>query len=192
MKSDLDGRIDAEAARATSLAMMVADSPSARLAMENSDRQALLTEFRPVFKLLRQLGAIDQFQFHVPPATSLVRLHQPGKYGDDLSALRPTVVDANRNGEVVSGIESGVAGLGIRRRGACSKDGRHLGTVEFGAALGDPLLKSFTKATVLFAAMTCPTPGLSKPIGSTLPVRIADEIQKLAQHRPGPPVLGGR
>jgi methyl-accepting chemotaxis protein len=105
LKSDLDGRIDAEATRATSLAIMVSESPSAQLAMENADRTALLTEFRPVYESLRQLGAIDQFQFHVPPATSFVRLHQPGKYGDDLSALRPTVVDANRTGKIVSGIE---------------------------------------------------------------------------------------
>src|ERR671920_288646 len=89
LKSDLDSRIDAEAARATSLAMMVAESPSARLALETADRQALLAEFRPVYESLRQLGAIDQFQFHVPPATSFVRLHQPAKYGDDLSTLRP-------------------------------------------------------------------------------------------------------
>jgi hypothetical protein len=65
-KSDLDSRIDAEATRATSLATMVAESPSARVALETADRQALLTEFRPVYDSLRQLGAIDQFQFHVP------------------------------------------------------------------------------------------------------------------------------
>src|SRR5688500_6089896 len=45
LKNDLESLIDAEASRAISLAMMVADSPSARLAMETADRQALLAEF---------------------------------------------------------------------------------------------------------------------------------------------------
>ena len=88
-------------------------------------------------------------------------------------------------GKVVAGIESGVAGLGIRGVAPVSKDGRHLGTVEFGAALGDPLLKSFTMANGSFAAIYVPDAGPLKPIGSTLPARIADDIQKLAQNSQG-------
>jgi methyl-accepting chemotaxis protein len=91
------------------------------------------------------------------------------------------VVEANRTGKVVSGIEAGVAGLGIRGVAPVSKDGRLLGTVEFGAALGDPLLKSFTTATGSFAAIYVSDAGALKPIGSTLPVLIAEDILKLAQ-----------
>jgi methyl-accepting chemotaxis protein len=184
LKSDLNARIDAEAMRAKSLAMLVAESPEAQLSMETADRQTLLSIFGPMYESIRQSATLDQFQFHLPPATSLVRLHQPAKFGDDLSSLRPMVVEANRSGKLLAGIESGVAGLGIRGVAPVSKDGRHLGTVEFGATLGEPLLRSFTNGTGAFAAIFVTDNGGLKLIGSTLPQRIADDIRQLAQTSP--------
>jgi methyl-accepting chemotaxis protein len=181
LKSDLNSRIDAEAMRAKSLAMLVAESPEAKLAMEAADRQALLSIFGPMYESVRQSAALDQFQFHVPPATSLLRLHQPAKYGDDLSAIRPMVVEANKSRKPLAGMEMGVAGVGIRGIAPVSKDGRHLGTVEFGATLGDPLLRSFTNVTGAFAAIFISDGGVLKPVGSTLPPRIADDLRQLAQ-----------
>src|SRR3954471_6012150 len=98
LKSDLNSRIDAEAMRAKSLAMLVAESPEAKLSMETADCQTLLSLVRPMEGSIRQSAPLDQSQFPLPPATSLVRLHQPAKFGDDLSSLRPMVVEANRSG----------------------------------------------------------------------------------------------
>ncbi|WP_114679260.1 cache domain-containing protein [Desulfotruncus alcoholivorax] len=48
---------------------------------------------------------IEQFQFHLAPATSFLRQHAPEKYGNDLSSLRNTVLECNKTGKVVQGLE---------------------------------------------------------------------------------------
>jgi PAS domain S-box-containing protein len=83
-------------------------------------------------ELKKQFG-IKQFQFHTPPATSFLRLHKVSKYGDDLSSFRKTVVEANEKKTVVSGIEVGRGGLGLRIVHPINYFGDHLGSLEFGS-----------------------------------------------------------
>jgi methyl-accepting chemotaxis protein len=61
-----------------------------------------------------------------------LRLHKVQKYGDDLSSFRKTVVEANSTKQIVSGIEVGVGGLGVRLVHPVTLDGSHIGTMEFG------------------------------------------------------------
>jgi methyl-accepting chemotaxis protein len=65
-------------------------------------------QFGPVFAAIKSDYGVDQFQFHLPPATSYLRVHQPAKFGDDLSTFRKTVVVANQERKVVVGLEGGV------------------------------------------------------------------------------------
>jgi PAS domain S-box-containing protein len=82
---------------------------------------------------------IVQFQFHTPPATSFLRLHKPSKFGDDLSSFRETVNFANFNKKVVSGIEVGRGGPGLRVVFPVEQKGNHIGSVEFGLGIGNIL-----------------------------------------------------
>ncbi|WP_172452501.1 cache domain-containing protein [Chromatium okenii] len=50
----------------------------------------------PMFKHMRDQNGVRQFQFLTAPATSFLRVHLPEKFGDDLSAIRQTIVEANR------------------------------------------------------------------------------------------------
>ncbi len=70
-----------------------------------------------------------------PPATSFFRVHKPSKFDDDLSGFRKTVVEANRGKKVISGLEVGRAGPGLRMVYPLFYENRHLGSVEFGAGL---------------------------------------------------------
>jgi methyl-accepting chemotaxis protein len=72
-------------------------------------------------------------------------VHQPQKFGDDLSSFRKTVLEANRTGKPVVGVESGVAGLGIRGVIPIVADARHVGTVEFGTNFGQPFFDRFKR-----------------------------------------------
>ena len=179
LQTELQSRIGAESERAVALARTVAVLPMVGEAMAKGDRSALLAEFSPVYEHERQALAIDQFQFHTPPATSFLRIHQPAKYGDDLSSFRKTVVEANRTGQPISGIEAGVAGLGIRGVVPIRFEGHAVGTVEFGASLGQSLITAFSKATGAKAAILVPDRDGFKPIASTL----------LAEVLPAPAVL---
>lgn len=102
---------------------------------ETGDRESLSQETVELFKTkLKPVYGIKQFQFHLPPATSFFRVHKPGKFGDDLSAFRNTVIQANQQKKDITGIEVGRGGLGLRVVVPISKkNGEHLGSVEFGA-----------------------------------------------------------
>ena len=130
----VNAAVEAEGSRAASLATLVANLPQTQQAMERMDREALSDMFLGTYKELAEKFGLRQFQFHTGPATSFLRLHKPEKFGDDLSSFRHTVVEANTAKITVLGLERGRAGYGIRGVVPVIKDGRMLGTVEFGSS----------------------------------------------------------
>ncbi|MBQ1783801.1 MAG: CZB domain-containing protein [Gammaproteobacteria bacterium] len=122
-------------------AQLVAARSDSAAALANQDWQALASQFDPHWPALKAQG-IEQFQFHLPPATSFYRVHKPEKRGDDLSAFRHTVVAANRDQRPVAGLENGVAGVGIRGVVPVFHQQQHVGTVEFGRALEPALFQA--------------------------------------------------
>jgi methyl-accepting chemotaxis protein len=105
-------------------------------AFENKDRELLKSILLPVYinKLKSEYG-IAQFQFHLPPATSFLRLHKPAKFGDDLSSFRQTVLEVNRSRKPVVGIEVGRGGAGLRVVLPVEGENGYIGSVEFGGSL---------------------------------------------------------
>ena len=72
-------------------------------------------------------------QFHLPPATSLLRLwREPGNRdgGDDLSSYRPSVVMVNQTHRPATGMESGRFNCYIRGIVSIDDGKEHLGSVE--------------------------------------------------------------
>jgi len=104
----------------------------------NRDREALLEMLEGNFEAIKD--NVAQFQFHLPDSTSFLRLHKPEKFGDDLSSFRFTVNKANKEKKVVSGIEEGVAGYGLRVVVPVTYQGKHLGTVEYGTKFDEKFL----------------------------------------------------
>ncbi|MGY0571772.1 cache domain-containing protein [Bradyrhizobium sp. RDM12] len=136
-------RIAEESHRAAAMSAVVAAMPATQEAMARQDREALIRLFGPVFAATKSEYGVEQFQFHTPPATSFLRVHQPANFGDDLSTFRKTVVDANQEHKVVVGLEGGVAGLGIRGVVPIAQAGKHLGSVEFGLTFGQSFIEDF-------------------------------------------------
>lgn len=125
---------------ALGLAVEVANNPGVQQAMAERNRSALEALVMPGYQALRKKFEIAQYQFHIPPATSFLRVHDPAKFGDDLSSFRPIVVAANRDDKSLSGIEVGRAGFGIRGIAPIREAGVHVGTVEFGIDVGNEFL----------------------------------------------------
>lgn len=136
-------RIAEESHRAAAMSTVVAAMPATQDAMAKQDRNALVALFGPVFAATKSNYGVEQFQFHTPPAISFLRVHQPAKFGDDLSSFRKTVLDANQEHKVVVGLEGGVAGLGIRGVVPITQGGKHLGSVEFGLTFGQSFFDDF-------------------------------------------------
>jgi len=141
--SSLVNIISKKSRQAVMLSTYVANDPEVQAAMAAGDRSRLSDLTIPAFTQLKESYGVRQFQFHTPEAHSFFRVHKPGKFGDDLSGFRKSVVEANRIKKPVQGIELGVAGLGIRGVVPVSYEGRHLGSVEMGLSLGQFFLDKF-------------------------------------------------
>jgi len=137
--------IASESLTAERLSALVASIPEVQQAMAGNDRQRLSELFVPGYQQLAKDYGLSQFQFHKAPATSFLRVHKPAQFGDDLSAIRQTIVETNSRQAPVRGVESGVAGLGIRGLVPVRHEGRHVGSVEFGLSFGQAFFDTFKK-----------------------------------------------
>jgi signal transduction histidine kinase len=108
-------------------------------------RQALLDAVAPSWRLVQDRFDTRQLHFHLGPGdVSFLRVHAPGKFGDDLSDIRPLIVAVNRDGTPRAGFEIGRIYAGLR--GAvpvvmAAADGGvdRLGVLEVGTSM-QPLL----------------------------------------------------
>ncbi|MCF8481683.1 MAG: HAMP domain-containing protein [Rhodospirillum sp.] len=143
----LSARINVQATRAADMAWSVALNADVQKAMAEGDREALARAYVPGFKAFSETRGVKQFQFHKAPAMSFLRVHKPEKFGDDLSGFRETVVVVNTTGKPVSGVEKGVAGVGVRAVVPVHYEGKQVGSVELGLSLGESLIETFTKVS---------------------------------------------
>ncbi len=144
------------------VAQTVAYMPEADRYLAERDRPALLALCMPLYKQLRQHMELNVFHFHLPPATSFLRLQKPEKYGDDLSGFRKTVVDVNRTLKPISAIEVGRAGMSVRAvvpvmyKAPGTTEEHHVGSVEFGAPLKQEFVDSVRKLLGVDIALIVP------------------------------------
>ena len=165
----LQSRLGQESRRAAAMSAVVAGIPAVQDAFARGDRDALMRLLGAEFATLKSDYGVEQVQFHTAPATSFLRVHQPAKFGDDLSSFRKTVLDANANHAKVLGLEGGVAGLGIRGVLPVSHDGAQIGTIEFGLSFGQSFFDEFKKSRgVDVAFRIAGSNGEHKTLGDTL------------------------
>lgn len=160
-------RVEAEERLAIAMSMLVANQQSIQQSLANDDRKAVENELHQAFLLLKENFALRQLQFHTPPATSWLRLHKLEKFGDDLSTFRFTVVKTNATQQPISGLESGVAGLGIRGVAPVMVNQSHWGSVEFGFALGQDFFETVKQDTGLDTGFILSQKGQNKTYAAT-------------------------
>jgi methyl-accepting chemotaxis protein len=173
LRSKLVDEIQAEAKRALSMANTVAGTTAVQQAFAAQNRDKLAEYFVPAFEKMKTEEAVRQFQFHLPPATSFLRVHKPEKFGDDLSSFRHTVVQVNETQKAISGLERGVAGLGMRGVVPVFSAGDHVGSVEFGLSFGQPFFDQFTERAEARAALFVIRDEKIETFSSTFP---ADQV----------------
>jgi len=111
--------------------------------MSEKWRAALYEQVANSWTEMRKRFYVRQLHFHVPPDTSLLRVHNPTKWGDDLSPLRYMVVDVMKKKKPTQGFELGRVYAGIR--GAVpvygpsrfDEQGAFVGVLEAGTSFGE-------------------------------------------------------
>lgn len=142
----------------------IARQPGLIQAVVDRDRAAIQDLMGPTFAYLRAEAGLTIVQFHQADFRNLVRLQDPGRYGDDISRDRPLVVAAVHNRRSQRGLEIGPTGLALRGAALVMQGEALVGIAEVGLAL-DPLLQSVKQvsgadvAVVLSNAMTRPDGG---------------------------------
>ncbi len=77
-------------------------------ALRKRDRAALLKRTTPLFERLQSRHKITQLAFHDARRRNLLRMHEPRRYGDEVTTLN--VLDSMESGEAASGVELDDAG----------------------------------------------------------------------------------
>ncbi|PKF50855.1 methyl-accepting chemotaxis protein [Enterovibrio nigricans] len=173
--------IGSSAHLAVALSTVVANMPDVQQTFADGDRDKLYQISQHVFSPLKQSFSVEQFQFHTPPATSFLRVHQPTKFGDDLSGFRETVVQTNIKKANIQGLENGVAGLGIRGVSPVFYQNDHIGSIEFGMSFGQPFFERFQKRHNARIALILPGPGGFKSFGGTFRTPQLNDVSLLSK-----------
>jgi diguanylate cyclase (GGDEF)-like protein len=99
------------------------------------EHDKLLRLTGPLFKKLQQDNPnLEIMHFHTADNHSLLRLHRPDTFGDDLSKLRPMIKKCNDTGKIQVGLEVGKYGISYRIALPIKDENayNHLGVLEFG------------------------------------------------------------
>ena len=163
------------ASESLAMAYVVAETPEVQRLFAERNRAELSRITLPMFQNLKEPLHLAQFQFLTPPATSFLRLHKPEKFDDDLTAIRQTVVQANQQKQPVSGLEIGVAGLGLRGVVPVFFEGKHVGVVEFGKDLDDALVISLKEKFGFDVSVVAPDENRFKYLAKTHSLTIPEE-----------------
>lgn len=170
---------------ALSMARVLASIPALQEAAAKRDDMAIEAILAQAYDDLKAQTGLKQMQFHIPPATSLIRLHKLSKRGDDLSPFRQTVVDANRDQTSVAGLERGVAGVGARGIAAVRWQGEHVGTVEVGFDMDQKFLGEMAENTgKKYEYYVVPSAEVAASTGEAL-----DGVKRTAETTGAPPML---
>ena len=111
--------------------------PGVLAAVAAGDRARLLDLAGPAFEHLRRTApSLDVMHFHGADNVTLLRVHKPDMYGDDLTRVRPMIARANRDRRTLSGFEIGKNGISYRVTLPMFDGERFLGTLELGLTLG--------------------------------------------------------
>jgi methyl-accepting chemotaxis protein len=133
--------LDYEGRAALAVSTVIASLPPVADAVAKGDRDALLALLQAPLAALKPQG-IPLISFHAPPATAFFRVHEPKLFGEDISARRVTVVESNRTGKPIVGVEAGRDSLGVFAMTPIMRDGKSLAVADVGVSFGKQFVDS--------------------------------------------------
>ncbi|MBI5965020.1 MAG: GAF domain-containing protein [Chloroflexi bacterium] len=142
IESSVRNQVEGLQKLALAIATETANNSEVQSAFASGDRELLKEIMLPTFYAVQSEFDVKQYQFLLPPATSFLRLHQLDKFGDDLTSIRATVVQANTDKKAVSGPEIGRGGFGVRGVVPVNYQGKHIGVIDVGIDIGPSFLES--------------------------------------------------
>jgi methyl-accepting chemotaxis protein len=128
--------IDDEGRAGLAVSAVLANLPPVVDAVAKGDRAALEPLLSGPLEAVKAQG-IPLVSFHTPPATAFYRAQDPKHFGDDISARRSTVVESNKTGKAIVGVEPGRDSLSIFAMTPIVRDGKSIGVADIGVSFND-------------------------------------------------------
>jgi len=133
--------LDYEGRAGLAVSAVIANLPPVVDAVAKGDREALQPLLSAPFEALKAQG-IPLISFHAPPATAFWRVHDPKHFGEDISARRDTVVESNRSGKPIVGVEPGRDSLSVFAMTPIMRDGKSLAVADIGVSFNRQFVES--------------------------------------------------
>jgi methyl-accepting chemotaxis protein len=127
--------LDYEGSAALAVSTVMSTLPPVSEAIAKGDRDALMALLERPFAALKPLN-MPLVTFHTPPATAFFRVHDPKLFGEDVSSRRQTVVETNKTGRAIVGVEPGRDTLNIFAITPIMRDGKDIGDADIGVLFG--------------------------------------------------------
>jgi methyl-accepting chemotaxis protein len=177
--------IDYEGRTALALSAALAAMPPIAEAFTKGDRDALGALLGGAMKELKAQD-IPLVNVWSPPATNFYRVHEPKIFGDDTSKRRITVVEANRTGRQIAGVEQSRLSLGIFGMTPIMRDGKAIATVDVGAAFGKEFVDRAKQRFGIDLAVYWFNDGQFKRLSSTFDEAVStqDELKAVFDGKP--------
>src|SRR6266403_1456164 len=127
--------LDYEGRAGLAVSAVIAALPPVEEAVAKGDRDALLTLLQGAMAALKPQG-MPLISFHTPPATAFFRDQEPKLFGEDISPRRKTVVESNKSGKPIVGVEPGRDSLSIFAMTPIMRDGKSIAVADIGVSFG--------------------------------------------------------
>jgi len=133
--------LDYEGRAGLALSALIANLPPVADAVAKGDREALQPLLQAPLEALKAQG-IPLISFHTPPATAFWRVHDPKHFGEDISSRRTTVVESNKSGKPIVGVEAGRDSLSVFAMTPIMRDGKSLAVADIGISFNKQFVDS--------------------------------------------------
>src|SRR5580698_7081852 len=120
---------------------VLANLPPVADAVAKGDRAAMEQLLSAPLEAIKAQG-IPLISFHAPPAINFFRAHDPKHFGEDISARRNTVVESNRTGKAIVGVEAGRDSLSIFAMTPIMRDGKSIAVADIGVSFNKQFVDS--------------------------------------------------
>src|SRR6202046_5702394 len=133
--------LDYEGRAGLAVSAVLANLPPIADAVAKGDRAAMEQLLSAPLEAIKAQG-IPLISFHAPPAINFFRAHAPKQFGEDISARRNTVVESNRTGTPIGGVEAGRDSLSIFAMTPIMRDGKSIAVADIGVSFNKQFVDS--------------------------------------------------
>ncbi len=133
----------------------ILSQPDVIQALKDQDRERLYKIIKPKYDYIKKENEnINVFHFHKPDGHTLLRLHAPEKYDDNISQKREMCRYVHKHKKFISSYEAGIHLLGYRMIVPAFEDDTYLGALEIGVKpknILDKMKKNYNISATLFS-----------------------------------------